>query len=95
MLKSINPFIILSMSTASEVLLIIVSAVLVIFLLVLIAATYYFIGVMRDIKRITQKAESAATAIEAAAGAFQKAATPLAIFKLAGKIFKKAKVNKE
>lgn len=83
------------MDTAAEVLLIIVSSVLVIFLLALIAVAYYFISVLRDIKRISQKADTAASAIESAAEAFQRAASPLAYAKLIRKIFRKIKDKKE
>lgn len=82
------------MSTAADSLLIIVSSVLVIFLLAATAVAYYFITVMRDIKRITEKADHAAGIIESIAATAQKTATPLAIFKVAKAVFKKAK-NKE
>jgi len=62
------------MDTASEVLLIIVSAVLVIFLMAMIALAYYLITVMKDVKRISQRADNVASAIDSAAHAFERSA---------------------
>ena len=78
------------MSTAATILLIIVSAVLTIFLVSMIALAYYLITVMRDIKRISQKADNVASAVESAAQVFERTATPLALVKLAGSIFSRA-----
>jgi len=74
------------MNTASEVLVIIVSAVLAIFLAVAIVALVYLIGVLKQAKRITQQAENVADSVHAAASAFERTATPLAVFKLIGNI---------
>jgi heme/copper-type cytochrome/quinol oxidase subunit 2 len=78
------------MNTASEVLLIIVSAILAIFLLVLIAAVIYVVKILRQVKRITERAESVAGSVEAAASVFGRTATPLAILKIIGKIMGQA-----
>lgn len=84
------------MDTVPEVLLIIVSAVLVIFLMAMIALAYYLITVMKDVKRISQRADNVASAIDSAAHAFEKSATPIALVKLAGAIFSRArKVHKD
>jgi uncharacterized membrane protein len=78
------------MNTASEVLLIIVSAVLAIFLLVLIAAIIYVVKILRQVKRITERAETVAGSVEAAASAFGRTAAPLAVLKIIGKIVKQS-----
>jgi len=78
------------MNTASEVLLIIVSAILAIFLLVLIAATIYVVKILRQVKRITERAETVAGSVEAAASAFGRTAAPLAVLKIIGKIVKQS-----
>ena len=78
------------MNTASEVLLIIVSAILAIFLLVLIAATIYVVKILRQVKRITERAETVAGSVEAAASAFGRTAAPLAVLKIISKIVKQS-----
>lgn len=78
------------MSTASEILLIIVSAVLVVFMVAMIGLAYYVITVMRDIKRLSQRADNVANVLESAAHTFERTATPLALIKLAGSVFSKA-----
>lgn len=78
------------MDTASEVLLIIVSAILAIFLIVLIATIVYVLKILRQVKRLTERAETVAGSVEAAATAFGKTATPLAVFKIVSKIVKQA-----
>jgi len=78
------------MNTASEVLLIIVSAILAIFLLVLIAATIYVVKILRQVKRITERAETVAGSVEAAASAYGRTAAPLAVLKIIGKIVKQS-----
>jgi len=83
------------MNTASEVLLIIVSAILGIFLLVLIAAVIYVIKILRQVKRITARAETVAGSVEAAATAFGKTATPLAVLRIIGKIVNQANKSRK
>jgi len=78
------------MNTASEVLLIIVSAILAIFLLVLIAAIIYVVKILRQVKRITERAETVAGSVEAAASAFGRTAAPLAVLKIISKIVKQS-----
>lgn len=74
------------MNTASEVLVIIVSSVLAIFLVALIVALVYVVKILKQIRRVTERAENVADSVEAAAGTFEKAASPLAILKLIGNI---------
>ena len=74
------------MNTASEVLVIIVSSVLSIFLLLAIVALVYLIGILKQVKKVTSRAENVAETVQAAASAFERTATPLAVFKLIGNI---------
>jgi uncharacterized protein YoxC len=78
------------METASLVLLIVVSSALTLFLIALIVAIVYFIGVLKQVKRITTQAESAVDSIEAAAASIQRTASPLAVIKLIGNIVSQA-----
>lgn len=87
------------MNTTAEVLLIIVSATLAVFLVALSVALFYLISFLRDIKRISVRAESVASAMESAAHAFERTASPLAIIKLVSsvlsKVHKTSNKNKE
>jgi sensor histidine kinase YesM len=84
------------METASWVLLIVVSSALTLFLIVLIVAIVYFIGILKQVKRITAQAESAVDSLEAAASTIQKTASPLAVLKLVGNIVNQAsKINRK
>ncbi|MGH7156566.1 MAG: hypothetical protein ACREGG_00385 [Candidatus Saccharimonadales bacterium] len=74
------------MNTASEVLVIIVSSVLAIFLLVLIVCLVYVVKILKQVRRITYRAENVADSVEAAASAFERTASPLAILKIVGNI---------
>ncbi len=74
------------MDTAAEVLLIIVSSVLAVFLIVTIVAVGYLISILRQLKRITARAENVADTVESAAAAFERASSPIAVLKLIGKI---------
>jgi ABC-type multidrug transport system fused ATPase/permease subunit len=78
------------METASWVLLIVVSSALTIFLIVLIVAISYFIGILKQVKRITTQAESAVDSLESAATNFRDSASPLAVLKLIGNIVNQA-----
>jgi hypothetical protein len=84
------------METASLVLLIVVSSALTIFLIVMIVAVSYFIGILKQVKRIAIQAESAVDSIESAAATFQRSASPLAVLKIIGNIVNQAsKFNKK
>ncbi len=74
------------MDTASEILVIIVSTILAIFLVVLIVTLVYAVKILKVIRRITERAENVADSVEAAAGAFERTASPLAILKVIGNI---------
>jgi heme/copper-type cytochrome/quinol oxidase subunit 2 len=74
------------MNTASEVLVIIVSSILAIFLIVLIVAGVYAVKVLKQVRRITERAENVAGTVEAAASTFGRAASPLAVLKIIGSI---------
>jgi uncharacterized protein YpmB len=78
------------METASWVLLIVVSSVLTIFLIVAIVAAVFFVKVLKQVKRITEQAESVVGSVESAAHTFQKAASPLTVLKLIGNIVEQA-----
>jgi len=74
------------MNTASEILVMLVSSILAIFLIVLIVAGVYFVKVLRQVRRITERAEDVAGSVEAAASTIGRAASPLAVLKLIGTI---------
>lgn len=74
---------------------IIVSSALTVFLLVLILALVYVLKVLKQVKRITERAENVAGSVEAAATTFERAASPLALLKLIGGIVEgAAKIRK-
>jgi hypothetical protein len=84
------------MDTAAETLLIVVSAALTIFLIVLIVAISYFIGILKQVKRLTAQAESAVDSLESAANTLKNTASPLAVLKLIGNIVNQAsKMNRK
>jgi len=74
------------MDSAAQALLVIVSSVLSVFLLLLTVLTVYCLIIVRHIKRIVERADSVAGSVEAAASAFEKTATPLAMLKLISNI---------
>jgi uncharacterized protein YpmB len=78
------------METASWILLIVVSSALTIFLIVAIVAGVYFVKILKQVKRITEQAESVVDSVESAAHTFEKAASPLAVLKLVGNIVEQA-----
>ncbi len=78
------------MDTATEVLVIILSVTLTIFLIIAIVAFVYIIKLMKQVGRITERAENVADSVEAAAAAFERTASPLAILKIIGNIVDQA-----
>jgi len=78
------------MNTASEILVIIVSSILAIFLIVLIVAGVYTVKILKQVRRITERAESVAGSVEAAASVFERSASPLAVIKIIGSIINHA-----
>lgn len=84
------------MNTAEQILVIIVSGVLAIFLLVLIVAGVQFVKVLKQVRRLSDKAENVAESVGSAATTFGRAASPLVVLKLIGNIVSQAhKVNKK
>ena len=65
---------------------IIVSSVLAIFLLVLIWALVYMVKILKQTRRVMERAENVADSVEAATAAFERAASPLAVLKIIGNI---------
>jgi len=78
------------MNDTAVITLIVVSAALVVFLLLLSIALGYFISILKQVKRITERAENVADTMESAAWTFQKAASPLAVLKIIGGIVEHA-----
>ncbi|HVS78766.1 MAG TPA: hypothetical protein VHD84_00545 [Candidatus Saccharimonadales bacterium] len=74
------------MNTASEILVIIVSAILAVFLLVLIIALVYVVKILKQVKQVVSRAENVAGSMEAAASAFERTASPLAVLRVIGNI---------
>lgn len=82
-----------------EALTIILSVMLALFLLLSIILLVRFIQITRQIKRITDHAESAAEKAEDIAAFFEKTATPIALLKLVSNLSEKfaktaEKINK-
>jgi hypothetical protein len=78
------------MDTASEALLIIVSTTLTVLLILLIIALVYTIKILKQVRRIADKAETVVDSVESAANTFQRAAAPTAILNLVSNIVDKA-----
>ncbi|HEX5448008.1 MAG TPA: hypothetical protein VFW90_02290 [Candidatus Saccharimonadales bacterium] len=74
------------MNTAALILIIIVSSVLSVFLLVLIVMGIYAVKILKQVRRITERAENVAGSVEAAANTFERTASPLAVLKIIGNI---------
>ncbi len=74
------------MENAADLLLIIVSAVLSVFLIVLIMVLILIMKVLRDIKRLTSKAEHVIDSVESAASFFERTTPAVALFKSFAKI---------
>jgi hypothetical protein len=78
------------MNDTAVILLAVVSVALTIFLILLSVALGYFISLLKQLKRISAKAENVADSVESAASAFEKSASPLAILKLVSNIVDQA-----
>ncbi len=84
------------MNTAEEILVIIVSSVLAVFMIVLIIVGVQFIKVLKQVRRLSNKAENVAESVGTAANTLGKAASPLVVLKLIGNIVHQAsKVNRK
>lgn len=78
------------MHNAEQILVIIVSSALAIFLIFFIVALAYLIGVLKQIKNLTTKAEVVAESVESAAATVRRSASPLAILRVLAGIFNSA-----
>ena len=78
------------METTSLVLLIVLSCTLIVLLILLIVAISYFIGILKQVKRIATQAESAVDHMESAAETFKNTASPLAVLKMVSNIVSQA-----
>lgn len=78
------------MNTTELVFLIILSTTLSIFLILFSVALGYLISILKQIKKIVERAENVAGTVESAAAAFERTASPLAILKLIGNIVEQA-----
>lgn len=78
------------MNDTAVVTLIVVSAALTVFLILFCVALGYVISILKQVKRITERAENVADTVESAAAAFERASSPLAMLKLVGNIVEHA-----
>jgi len=78
------------MNDTAVITLVVVSAALVVFLILFSIALGYFISILKQVKRITVRAENVADTVESAASTFEKAASPLAVLKVIGNIVESA-----
>lgn len=78
------------MNTTELVFIIILSVSLTIFLILFSVALGFFIAILRQVKRITERAENVADTVESAANTFERVASPLAVLKLIGGIIENA-----
>ena len=74
------------MNDTAVITLIVVSAALTVFLILFCIALGYLISVLRQVKRITERAENVADTMESAANTFRRTASPLAALKLVSDI---------
>ena len=82
------------MNNAEQILVIIVSSVLTVLLILLIVGAVYVIKVMRQLKRITARAEQVADSVESAADMFSRSAGPIGLIKLIASIVEQAGKSK-
>ena len=78
------------MNDTAVITLIVVSAALVVFLILFSIAIGYSISILKQVKRITARAENVADTMGSAAAAFERTASPLAILKLVSNIVTQA-----
>ncbi len=57
-----------------------------VFLIVLIVALVFVVKILKQVRRLTERAENVAGSVEDAASTFKRAASPLAVIKLIGSI---------
>ena len=78
------------MNDTAVVTLIVVSAALTFFLIAFTVGLIYLISILKQVKRITERAENVADSVESAAAAFERTASPLAVLKIIGSIIENA-----
>lgn len=78
------------MSTTTQVFIDILSVCSALLFLVFFVAMVYVVAILRQVKRITERAENVAYTVEAAANTFEKATSPIAVLKLIGGIVNNA-----
>lgn len=78
------------MNTTTQIFLDIGSVSAAILLLLLAVATIYFISILKQVRRLTERAEDVADSVEAAASHIGRAASPIAVIKLIGGIINQA-----
>ena len=84
------------MSTTTQVFIDIGSASAAILLILLSVTAIYFILILKQVKRLTERAENVADTVESAATSIGKVTSPLAVIKLIGGLISHAsKVKKE
>jgi hypothetical protein len=74
------------MDTATQILVIIESVVLTIFLILFIIVLVQSMKILKQLKGIIAHADNVADSVEAAASAFERSASPLAMLKIIGNI---------
>jgi hypothetical protein len=74
------------MSTTTQIFVDILSVTSAIFFITLIVTLGFVIAILRQVKRLTARAENVASTVEAAASSFEKAASPIAVLKLVSSI---------
>ncbi len=84
------------MNDTAVITLIVVSAALTIFLILFSLMLYNLVCLVRQVRKIVEKAENVATSVESAASAFEKTATPIAALKVVANIVESvAKLKKK
>lgn len=87
------------MNDTAVITLVVVSSALTVFLIVGILVLYNIVCLVKQVRRVVDKAESVASSVESAASAFEKSAAPMAALKVIGNIvenvskFKQGKHN--
>lgn len=74
------------MNDTAVITLVVVSTALTIFLILFSLVLFNIVRLLRQVRRIVEKAENVAVSVETAASAFEKTASPLATLKVIGNI---------
>lgn len=78
------------MNNTAVITLVVVSVALTVFLILFCIALGYSISILKQIKRLSTRAENVAESVESAASTFEKAASPIAVLKVIGNIVQTA-----